>query len=177
MHSWHRRTFPRLRIGDLQVAVCGLETLTGHDLPFKLIESNVQPIKRDCVIVQFGRKLIMNTRHFYKTWELLKLAHKTHSLIKNTGLQHRLVFSVMMHQPFPLKSLKHSTNSTKVIQERVVGGCQQSHCCQWKTLTWKASAPVHGEVYCYQFVSVQYKATALNKSKGVHLVSVKLKYL
>lgn len=58
-------TFSSLRIGDLQVAVCGLEALPAHNLPFKLTEGDMEPIESDCVVVQFGRKLIMNTRHFF----------------------------------------------------------------------------------------------------------------
>lgn len=65
-------TFPSLRICDLQVAVCGLETLPGHNLPFKLVESDMEPIESDCIVVQFGRKLIVNTRHFYRSKHLVK---------------------------------------------------------------------------------------------------------
>lgn len=56
-----RHTFSSLRIGDLQVAVCGLEALSGHNLLFKLTEGNMQPIESDGVVVQFGIKFIMNT--------------------------------------------------------------------------------------------------------------------
>lgn len=59
--------FSSLRVGDLQVAVCGLEALPGHNLLLKLAEGNMQPIESDCVVVQFGRKFIVNTRHFYRS--------------------------------------------------------------------------------------------------------------
>lgn len=59
--------FSSLRIGDLQVAVRGLEPLPAHDLPLELVQGDVQPIESDCVVVQFGRKLIVNTRHVYRS--------------------------------------------------------------------------------------------------------------
>lgn len=62
--------FSRLRIGDLQVAVCGLEALSAHNLLLKLVEGDVQPIESDSVVVQFGRELIVNTRHFNRSKHL-----------------------------------------------------------------------------------------------------------
>lgn len=61
------RTFLSLRIGDLQVAVCGLESFSAHNLLLKLAEGDIQPIKRNCVVVQFGIKFIVNTRHFHRS--------------------------------------------------------------------------------------------------------------
>lgn len=64
--SWWR-TFLSLRIGDLQVAVSGLESFSAHNLLLKFAEGDIQPIKRNCVVVQFGIKFIVNTRHFHRS--------------------------------------------------------------------------------------------------------------
>lgn len=77
-------TFSSLRVGDLQVAVCGLEALSAHDLPLELAEGDVQPIKCDRVVVQFGRKLIVNTRHFHRSKHLSQPSTKTQALYGGT---------------------------------------------------------------------------------------------
>lgn len=79
--SWPH-TFSSLRIGDLQVAVCGLEPLSAHYLLFKLVEGDMQPIESDSVVVQFGRELIVNTRHFNKSKHLSQSSTRK----KNTGV-------------------------------------------------------------------------------------------
>lgn len=82
--------FPSLRVGDLQVAVCGLEAFPGHNLLFKLIECDMEPIESDCVVVQFGRKLIVNTRHFYraKHVRISSTGEKNTGLVKTKQRQH-----------------------------------------------------------------------------------------
>ena len=69
-------TFTRLGVGDLQVAISGLEPLAGHDLPLELAQRDVEAVECDGVVVQFGRKFIVNTRHFHTTKHLLNLDKK-----------------------------------------------------------------------------------------------------
>lgn len=56
-------TFLRLRVGDLQVAVGGLQLLPPHDLLLQVAEGDVQAIEGDGVVLEFGREFIVHTGH------------------------------------------------------------------------------------------------------------------
>lgn len=58
-------TFFSLGVGNLEVAVGGLQLLSPHDLALQLAHGDVQPVESHRVVVKFRGKFVMNTRHFY----------------------------------------------------------------------------------------------------------------
>lgn len=56
-------TFFSLSVGDLQVAIRGLQLFSPHDLAFQITERDMKAIEGDRVVVKFRRKLVMDTRH------------------------------------------------------------------------------------------------------------------
>lgn len=85
----------------------------------------MQPIESDCVVVQFGRKLIVNTRHFYRSKQLSQPStrgkkHRPDILKENSvNTEHRRLNLVTLIGKLRYLSLKHSEQRKRLRWGRV----------------------------------------------------------
>jgi len=56
-------TFFGLGVGDLQIAAGRLQLLAAHDLGLEVAQGDVEAVEGDHVIGQFGKELVVDSRH------------------------------------------------------------------------------------------------------------------